>query len=315
MLENFEIKEAYGIVVGKLEGWTESLIAMAPNLVVAIVVMIAFYGLARLVKFAFNKLAHRITEERMITKLLSNMLMVIVLGVGIFVSLSVLNLDKTVTSLLAGAGIIGLALGFAFQDTASNMISGIVISVRKPIKVGDIVEVSDEMGTVMQISLRYTLIRSFQGQQVYIPNKAVLDEVLTNYSGYGERRVDIPVGVSYGDDLDKAERVAIEAIEKIDYRDKSKDVELFYDSFGDSSINFSIRFWIDYPDQPGFLKARSDAIKNIKKAFDQNDITIPFPIRTMDFGIKGGEHLSEDLKDLKLAWSNNGDGKETQQNK
>ncbi|MCR9066901.1 MAG: mechanosensitive ion channel [Cytophagales bacterium] len=309
-VDGVQIKEAYGLVTDKLEGWLETLIAMAPNMVVALLVLIAFYGLARLVKFAFNKIAHRVTEERMITKLLSNMLMVLVLGVGIFVSLSVLNLDKTVTSLLAGAGIIGLALGFAFQDTASNMLSGIVISIRKPIKVGDVVEVSDEMGVVKEISLRYTRIQNFQGQYVYIPNTSVIDEVLTNYSAPGERRIDIPVGVSYGDDLEKAERVAVEAVEQIDYRDKNKDVELFYSEFGDSSINFSLRFWINYPDQPGFLKARSDAIKNIKKAFDDNDITIPFPIRTMDFGIKGGEKLSTDLKDLEVAWNQNGNGKQ-----
>ncbi|MEX0599113.1 MAG: mechanosensitive ion channel family protein [Rhodothermales bacterium] len=76
-------------------------------------------------------------------------------------------------------------------------------------------------------------------------------------------------------------------------RDTSTDVELYYDGFGDSSINFVVRFWIDYRNHSDYLGARSDAIKRIKKAFDENGITIPFPIRTLDFGVVGGVNLDE----------------------
>jgi small conductance mechanosensitive channel len=141
---------------------------------------------------------------------------------------------------------------------------------------------NDFMGTVLDIDLRATVIRTCEGQLVTIPNSEVLQKPIVNFTASGQRRVDIPVGVSYGDDLAKAKRVAIEAVGSIDYRDRSGPVDLYYEGFGDSSINFTIRFWIDFKTQPDFLRARSDAVMRIESAFEANDITIPFPIRRLE---------------------------------
>jgi small conductance mechanosensitive channel len=107
------------------------------------------------------------------------------------------------------------------------------------------------------------------------------------------RRLDITVGISYGDDLVKVKKVVLAAVEQLEERDPNRQPEFFYKAFGDSSINFDLRIWLKGEEQIIFLKAQSDAIMFIKKAFDQNEITIPFPIRTLDFGIKGGKTLSE----------------------
>ena len=101
---------------------------------------------------------------------------------------------------------------------------------------------------------------------------------------------------SYGDDLEKVKEVAIEAVKKISVLDPDKPPVLFYESFADSSINFILQIWINSTEQPIFLQARSEAVMLIKKAFDENNIAIPFPIRTLDFAIKGGENLAEVLK-------------------
>ena len=87
--------------------------------------------------------------------------------------------------------------------------------------------------------------------------------------------------------------MTLSTVNQMDCLMPGKEVTFYYTGYGDSAINFVVMFWVHYPDEPGFLKARSDAIINIKKAFDQNGITIPFPIRTLDFGIKGGQKLSE----------------------
>ena len=119
---------------------------------------------------------------------------------------------------------------------------------------------------------------------------------LVNYSAYGTRKVDLSCGVSYGDDLEKVKRLSVEAVrEKVEACDKDKEIEFFFTEFGDSSINFLLRFWIRDYNQPSYLRARSEAIMALKKTFDENDIMIPFPIRTLDFGIKGGETLREML--------------------
>ncbi len=210
---------------------------------------------------------------------------------GLFIALGVLNLDKTVTSLLAGVGVIGLALGFAFQDIAANFVSGIMIAVKQPFRVGDIIEINDNHGYVKKIGLRTTKIRTFQGIEILIPNKDLFTNALKNYTDTKERRIDLACGVSYGDDLEKVAKVVEQALMDIPGRIQDRDPQVMFYEFGGSSINFNARIWIEFNKQFDYTKAKHDVIIAIKKALDANDIAIPFPIRTLDFDIKGGENL------------------------
>ncbi|HYF03268.1 MAG TPA: mechanosensitive ion channel family protein [Patescibacteria group bacterium] len=282
-------------LLNKVQGWLNGIIVMLPNFVVALIVFVLFFAAAHLIRKASFKLLQRFTHHPQVNRLITNIVMFIIIMIGLLVSLGVLNLDKTVTSLLAGAGIVGIALGFAFQDIAANFISGVFITIRHPFRHGDLIKSNDFFGTVERVRLRTTMLTLLEGQTVLIPNQQIFQKPLVNYST-GKRRVDVTVGVSYGDDLEKVKRVTIEAIEKLSYIRQDHEVELFFSEFSDSSINFDVRFWIDFKKQQDYLKARSEAIMNIKAAYDANDITIPFPIRTLDFGIKGGEKLSEVLK-------------------
>ncbi|WP_224995999.1 mechanosensitive ion channel family protein [Cesiribacter sp. SM1] len=286
-----EIANASELILDKLENWARAIIHMLPNFALAVLIVVVAYLIARLARKLVAGLMHRVTPQRTLQHLLANIAFVAVLLFGAFIALGLLQLDKTVTSLLAGAGIIGLALGFAFQDIAANFMSGIIMAIRMPFREGDIIEAKDKMGIVTDMSLRSTIIRSFQGQYHIIPNKDVFQNIITNYNTYGKRRVDLPVGVSYGDDLEKVKQVVLNAIKTVPQVRQNDPIQLFYKEFGDSSINFEVRFWVDYKLQPDFLEAQSNAIMAIKKAFDENDIMIPFPIRTLDFGIKGGEKL------------------------
>lgn len=287
------LEQPFEKVTDKINDWLETLEAMLPNMAVAVILLIAFFLLAKATQKVFVRLFDKTSDNKALQNLFSTIIYYLVLGVGIFIILGVLKLDKTVTSLLAGVGVIGLALGFAFQDVASNFVSGIILAFRRPSKIGDIVKVKDFMGTVVRTNLRVTVIKTFQGQEVYIPNKEVLQSPIINYTVLGERRIDIPVGISYGDDLKKVESVVSDTIANLEGVIRKEDIIFDYYEFGDSSINFNIRFWIKYPGQPGYFGMKNAAIMAIKEAFDENDITIPFPIRTLDFGIKGGEKLSE----------------------
>ncbi|ARA91766.1 mechanosensitive ion channel protein MscS [Rhodothermaceae bacterium RA] len=290
-----DLNQTFNLLVDKLQGWLDALILALPNLVAAVLIVIGFAFAARLVRRLIVSGMDRVSAYRQVNKLLGTIGYLGVLAAGVFIALGILDLDKTVTSLLAGAGIIGLALGFAFQDIATNFISGILLSIRRPFTEGDIIESNGYLGTVADVNLRSTKLRTFQGPLVIIPNKEIFQNPLTNYSELGQRRVDLSCGVAYGDDLDKARRVALEALEGLDVRDPNRPVELFYNAFGDSSINFTARFWIDFRKQTDFLHAQSEAIMRLKRAFDEHGITIPFPIRTLDFGVVGGEKLSDVL--------------------
>lgn len=154
------------------------------------------------------------------------------------------------------------------------------------------------MGTVKHINLRTTTLHSFQGQQIIIPNKDIFQNAIVNHTNTGRRRVDLSCGVSYGDDLKKVRDIAIGAIEGSDFLAKDEKIDLIFKEFGDSSINFDIRFWLNDTSQSVFKHSTSEAIIQLKQAFDDNDIMIPFPIRTLDFGIKGGEKLNPKMLSL-----------------
>lgn len=288
------------LISEKLFDWAKDLVLMIPNLLLSILVLILFAILAKYIKKLIKRSIHKMVESQALVGLTATIGQFAVVMAGFLITLNLLNLEKTVTSILAGAGVIGLALGFAFQETAANFISGIFIAARNPIKIGDVVSVSGgEMGVVDRINLRSTVLKTFQGQDLIIPNKEVYQNQLKNYST-GTRRIDLACGISYGEDLEKVKKLALQAIKKLNIALATEPIEFHYNEFGDSSINFNLKFWIEYPSHIEFLDARSEAIISLKKTFDENDITIPFPIRTLDFGIKGGKTLSSEMKTLSL---------------
>ncbi len=281
---SIDVNKAYDLLTGKLEEWLATAIKMLPNLVVAIIVLLAFIFLAKLAKKLLTKLFERFTDNRSLQGLLGSIIHLSIIAIGTFIALSILNLDGAVTSLLAGAGVIGLALGFAFQDIASNFIAGTMMGLRKPFNVGDLVETNDYFGKVLHIQLRTTLIETMQGQRILIPNAEVFKNPIINYTSKGQRRIDIEVGVTYGQDLPFAKKIAKEAIENLEGIDRAK-VSIYFKEFGGSSINFVIRYWMDFSNkQFEWLDRRDAGIIAIKKAFDEHGIGIPFPIRTLDFG-------------------------------
>ena len=286
-----QIEEAVGLLLDKLHNWFNQLILMLPNAVLAILVIVLVSALSRYAKRFSHNLLSKTSANKAIVNLTANIVSIVFVGMGIFIALNLLNLEQAVTSLIAGAGLVGLALGLAFQDPIINTISGILMSLKKYYRIGDLIETKDYFGTIEQITLRYTVIRTFSGQKVVMPNKMIIQNPLKNYSISQERRVELKCGISYGEDLEEVKEIAIKAIEEnVDY-DRSKPVKLFYDGFGDSSINFTMHIWIDTIENAGFLEVQSESIIALKKAFDQAGITIPFPIRTLDFGIKGGTSL------------------------
>ncbi len=288
-----DFNKAYQLIMDKLTTWIDELVKLLPNILLgAIVLVIGFFIAKRIKKFS-NKLIKKVSDNITLNNLFSSIIYIFFIGITLFTVLSILHLNKAVLSILAGAGVAGLAIALAFQDIAANFISGVFISFRKPMHVGDIVKLGDFMGKVEEINLRDTVLRTFQGQMVIIPNKEVFQNPIENFSMLGKRRLDLTVGVSYGDDLEKVKKVTMNAIEELKGLSTSDKVTMFYKEFGDSSINYVLRLWIDSADQPEFLQAGSEAIMRIKKAYDENDISIPFPIRTLDFGIKGGVSLDE----------------------
>jgi small conductance mechanosensitive channel len=276
------VSKVVDIVLGKLGSWWQSAIEMIPNLAVAILVMVATLILANIVGRILQRVAGRVVDGEALESLLTTIVKTAVVCIGCFVSLSLLNLDKTVTSLLAGVGIIGLAIGFAFQDLAANFLAGIIMSIRKPFKVNDLVRTKGYLGFVKKINLCNTIIENFTGQRIIIPNKEVFQSPLENYLVTGSRRVDVDVGVPYDSDLAQVEQVLRDAAAGLSWRMEDKEVSVWCLEFDDSAISWKVGVWMKYPGDTGFYDAKHDAQLAIKKALDEADIIIPLPIRTLN---------------------------------
>ena len=288
---------AIELIRGKLISWVEKAVLLLPNFIISLIVVSIAYFLALMAGKGIRNILDRFIRNTSLVRLIANLTRICVLLMGVMVALQVLQLDRAVTSLLTGVGILGLVIGFAFQDMAANFFSGVALVFKddRPFKVGDIVETKDHMGIIREINLRESILETFTGQWVFVPNRQLFQEPVVNFSMLGKRRIDLGVGVSYGDDLNKVKEVTIQAIQSLPHV-KTDSIQLYYEEFGDSSINFVIQFWIPFKSQSDYRSAKSHAIMAIKSAYDQNNITIPFPIRTLDFGIKGGITLQEILK-------------------
>jgi small conductance mechanosensitive channel len=287
--------KAVDLLVDKLTGWSEKAILILPNLLVAILILVISIFLSDLFGKIISKVLKRYLKNRALASFVVTVSKLLVIFLGLLLATSVLHLDKAITSLLAGLGIVGVALGFAFQDITANFVSGVAMAVKDkyPFAVGDLIQTQDIIGNVEHMNLRATTIKTFQGQAIIVPNKVIYEKPITNYSFIGMRRVDLEVGVSYDEDLEKVEAVVLESVKHLEDLIEGKEPEFYYKDFGESSINFELRFWVKFTKQTEYLNARHQAIKAIKKAFNENGIKIPFPIRTLDFGIKNGKSFSE----------------------
>jgi len=281
-----EIKDSGELIWDQLAGWYNSFIAHLPNIGIALVVLIVAYFVSKYVDKGIQRLLQSKVSQASVRRLAGKAVSIIVVLGGIFIAMSVLQLNDVVQGIIAGAGISGLVIGLALQGSMSNVISGIILSFRKQVKVGDWIETSDFSGEVMEIQLDKFILKQADNNMVIIPNKTIIDNPLKNFTLTPRMRVVVSCGVGYKMDLEFCKKLATDAIAEKFEQKEGEEVEFFYQEFGDSSINFIIRFWVDATKNKQNLQAQSDAILAIKKVFDANDINIPFPIRTLEFNNK-----------------------------
>jgi len=275
--------EALKPLRSKVTDWGETIVGMLPNLVVALSLLVVSYFLARFLARRLSRLLDNRVEQPAVKRLSSTVLLIVVLSIGFFLALSVMNLDKALTSLLAGAGVAGLAVGLALQGTLSNTFAGIFLAVKDVLSVGDFVETNGYIGTVEEITLRYVKIRELDNNIVVIPNKTIVENPFKNYGLTSQIRVSLTCGVAYDSDLEQVRQLTLKTIENEYPVSQDREIEFYYTEFGDSSINFLLRFWVDARSQMNVMESKSKAVQMVKRAFDKQDIEIPFPIRTLAF--------------------------------
>ncbi len=274
-------------ITAKLDYWFDGGVRIIPNLLVALLILLIFRFLASYGSRVMANILGRTSHNIGLVSLVSAVTRILIVMIGVFFALGVLGLDKTVTSLVAGAGVLALALGFAFQDLTTNFISGAFIVIQRPIEVGDVIETNGFTGKVKSIGLRSVKLDNFAGQLVEIPSKDIFQKPIVNFTHSGERRVMVQCGIGYQEDLDVVESIVLTTMHSLDFLDSAKPVEFSYIKFGESSIEFQLLFWINQAvTNPG--KSKSEVMKAIKKSFDAHKIAIPVPR-------KGADQPKEDI--------------------
>ncbi|ADJ15109.1 mechanosensitive ion channel family protein [Halalkalicoccus jeotgali] len=198
---------------------------------------------------------------------------------AVLVALGLWNVD--LSGLLIGAGVLGAILGLAAQQTLASIFAGFVLMFSRPFEIGDWIEISDQEGIVSDITIVSTRIQTFDGEYVIVPNDEVSAQTINNRSKKGRLRLRVPVGVDYDTDLDRAESVIREAIDDLELLMRVPTPQIVVTEFGDSSIDFEVRFWIDKPSARRRWRAKQAVIKAINAAFDREDVSIPFPQREL----------------------------------
>jgi small conductance mechanosensitive channel len=195
----------------------------------------------------------------------------------VFVIVAALEkLDIKTTSFIAVLGAAGLAVGLALQGSLSNFAAGVLMIIFKPFRVGDFIEAGGTMGTVVEISIFTTIINTMDNKKTIVPNGKVMGDNITNYSANNTRRVDLSAGISYADDIDKARAAIHAALSEVDGILQTPAPDILVSEMADSSVNFAVRPWCKPADYWGVYFAVTEAIK---KRFDADGITIPFPQR------------------------------------
>ncbi len=284
MLNNFNFDTALEKILDKLLGWGEAILLKTPNLILAILTFVIFWYVGKYSsKFIKNVLLKKVGQES-IKAIVARISFIVIVLVGFFSALAILDLDKVLTSVLAGAGVVGLAIGLALQGTLHNTFSGFILSFLPNIRIGDWIITNEHEGRVLDINLRSVTIIEADNNTVVIPNSKIIDTPFKNFSNTTRSKITIGCGVGYESDLEFVKKITIEAIASSFKQGINEEIELYFTEFGDSSINYIVRFWTDVKGRKEILDAQSLGILAIKKAYNENNINIPFPIRTLDFG-------------------------------
>ena len=259
-----------GQYIQKLTDWCMSKLG---SIVVAVIFMVVCFKLVKLLLRILRKSFERSKLDPSVAGFFISAVKIVLNVLIVLTAASIVGFQ--ITSFITILGTAGVTLGLALQGSLSNLAGGLVILILKPFRVGDyIVENNTHCeGTVVSIDIFYTRLITFDNKSVVIPNGNISNTSLVNVTEHDMRRVDIPFSVAYDSDMEKVKRVTIETIKDVDGYLPDEQILFYIDEFADSGINMYVKF---YATIEKFFDAKWDAMWKLKKAFDENDIEIPF---------------------------------------
>lgn len=263
---------------GSFQTFTQEALLFLPRLIVAIITFVATLLLSgAAARWAYQNTKKAIEDEET-RRLLAKIVRWGVVIVGTILALEQVNFD--VTSFVAGLGIAGVTVGFALQDIARNFVSGILLLVRQPFNIGDAVEVAGHAGTVKEITTRDTVIETWDGIMEIIPNIDVFTNPIVNYSELPLRRRTVTIGLGYGQDVEQAKQIFLQAIRNVEGVQDEPAPEILAEGLGDSAMTLAARFWVNQ-ETHNLFETHSWAVQAINDTAEREGIDLPYPTQTL----------------------------------
>jgi len=277
-----------------------SMVSGLPVLVFALVVLTTAWFISRFLSRVLRRLLNNSIKNDLLRRVTAYTVGLIVFLLAVYLVLQVSGLTRLALTLAGGTGLIGLALGIAFKEISENFLASIYLSIQKPFEVGDLVEITGQLGFVQRITARTTILMALDGNHVQIPNATVFKNTLRNFTSNPNRRVDFTIGVGYEVAIAEAQIVALQVLR--DHPAVLKDPEpwVLVEGLGASTVNLRVYFWLDGR-QHSWLKVLSAVIRLTKGAFQQAGITLPDESREIVFPNGVPVHIIEKPKESKLG--------------
>ena len=259
-----------------------SFVERIPYFVAAIVVMIVFWLLSILFKKVVRKILGNRSRHQNLVKVFQRVGGALIFFIGFMIAMVVAIPGFTPAKLIGALGIGSVAIGFAFKDIFQNLLSGILLLLSEPFRIGDQIVSGDYEGTVEDIKIRATTIKTYDGRQVVIPNSDLYTSALTVNTAYKQRRLQVAIGIGYEEDIEVAKAEIIKALNHSDTVSAKSQPSVIATGFGDSTIDLMVRWFIEDGTQANKVTSIHQVIVEIKKALDTAGVNMPFPIRTLD---------------------------------
>lgn len=248
------------------------IIPWATRILIALVIFFVGKWVARILTNLARRVMRKSEMDEILTRFLANITYGILLVAVTLAALDSLGLN--ITSLIAVLGAAGLAVGLALKDSLSNFAAGVMLVIFRPFKVGDYITAGGSSGTVDEIALFKTLLRTPDNQRVIVPNSAIFSGTIVNVNTLGTRRLDLVFGIAYDDDVRRAVQLLEEIVAADERILKEPAAAVSLGELADSSVNINVRPWCNAGDYWGL---RADLLMRVKETFDANGISIPFP--------------------------------------
>lgn len=270
-------------LITKMQAMLNSLITLLPNMVLALIVFAIFFFVARAIKRVVRNLTRDRRQARNLGMVLGRLAQGVTILVGLFVALSIVIPSLKAGDLVQLLGVSGVAIGFAFRDILQNFLAGILILLTEPFQIDDQIVFKDFEGTVENIQTRATTIKTYDGRRIVIPNSELFTNSVTVNTAFEHRRLQYDVGIGYGDDIDAARRLILEAIHETDGALEAPAPDAIVVALADSTVNIRARWWVEPPRRADVLDLQDRVLTNIKNKLTANGIDLPFPTQQMLF--------------------------------